>query len=97
MIVDLRGDSPTRGRWLGTELTADNLRALFIPKGFAHGFVTLCDETEVLYMISVPYVPGAERGVRWNDPTLAIAWPIEPNVISARDAALPLLDASTAA
>ncbi len=97
VIVDLRGDSPTRHRWIGTELTADNRRALFIPKGFAHGFITLRDHTEVLYMISVPYVPGAERGVRWNDPALAIKWPIEPVVISARDAALPLLGASTAA
>jgi len=78
-------------------LTADNRRALFIPKGFAHGIITLRDDTEILYMISVPYVPGAERGVRWNDPALAIKWPIEPVVISARDAVLPLLDASTAA
>jgi dTDP-4-dehydrorhamnose 3,5-epimerase len=97
VIVDLRADSPTRGRWLGTELTAQNRRALFVPKGFAHGFVTLRDATEVLYMISAPYVPGAERGLRWNDPALAIEWPVEPRVISARDAALPLLGASTAA
>jgi dTDP-4-dehydrorhamnose 3,5-epimerase len=97
VIVDLRGGSPTQHRWFGTELTADNRRALFIPKGFAHGFITLRDDTEILYMISVPYVPGAERGVRWNDPALAIKWPIEPVVISARDAALPLLGASTAA
>jgi dTDP-4-dehydrorhamnose 3,5-epimerase len=97
VIVDLRADSPTRGRWHGAELTAENRRALFIPKGFAHGFVTLRDESEVLYMISVPYVAGAERGLRWNDPALAIEWPVEPVVISARDAALPLLGASTAA
>ena len=88
VIVDLRGDSPTRRRWFGTELTADNRRALFVPQGFAHGFVTLRDETEVFYMISVPHVPGAERGLRWNDPAFAIEWPIEPVVISARDAAL---------
>jgi len=97
VIVDLRSDSPTQGRWFGTELTADNRRAIFIPRGFGHGFITLIDDTEVLYMISVPYVPGFERGVRWNDPALAIKWPMEPVVISARDAALPLLGASTAA
>jgi dTDP-4-dehydrorhamnose 3,5-epimerase len=97
VIVDLRNDSPTQRRWFGTELTAYNRRALFVPKGFAHGFITLCDDTEVLYMISVPYVPGSERGVRWNDPALAIKWPIEPVVMSARDAALPLLGASTVA
>ena len=77
-------------------MTAVNRRSLFIPKGFAHGFLTLLDDSEVLYMISVPYAPGFERGVRWNDPALAIDWPIEPAVISARDAAYPLLDASTA-
>ncbi len=96
VIVDLRADSPTRWRWLGVELTAANRRSLFVPKGFAHGFVTLLDDSEVLYMISTPYAPGFERGVRWNDPTLAIDWPIEPAVVSARDAAYPLLDASSA-
>jgi dTDP-4-dehydrorhamnose 3,5-epimerase len=97
VIVDLRADSPTRRRWFGVELTAANHRSLFVPKGFAHGFVTLLDATEVLYMISTPYAPGFERGVRWNDPALAIHWPIEPAVISARDAAYPLVDASTVA
>jgi dTDP-4-dehydrorhamnose 3,5-epimerase len=97
VIVDLRAASPTWGRWFGTELTADNRRSLFIPKGFAHGFITLCEDTEVLYMISVPYVPGFDRGVRWNDPALAIDWPIEPVHIAARDAAYPPLDASTVA
>jgi len=97
VIVDLRSGSPTQRRWFGTELTAENRRAIFIPNGFAHGFITLRNDTEVLYMISVPYTPGSERGVRWNDPVLAIKWPIEPVLISARDAALPLLGASTAA
>jgi dTDP-4-dehydrorhamnose 3,5-epimerase len=94
VIVDLRVDSPTQRRWFATELTADNRRSLFIPRGFAHGFITMRDDTEVLYMISVPYAPGHDRGVRWNDPALAIQWPIEPAVISARDAGYPLLDAS---
>jgi dTDP-4-dehydrorhamnose 3,5-epimerase len=95
VIVDLRADSATQRRWFGTELTSENRRSLFIPKGFAHGFITLCDATEVLYMISVPYAAGFERGIRWNDPALAIEWPIDPVAISARDAAYPLLGATT--
>ena len=91
VIVDLRAGSPTLRRWFGTELTAENRRALYVPKGFAHGFVTLREDTEILYMISVRHAPGHERGVRWNDPALAIRWPLEPAVISARDAAHPLL------
>jgi len=67
VIVDLRESSPTRHRWVGFELSAENRRALFVPKDFAHGFLTLADDSEVLYMISVPYAPGFERGVRWND------------------------------
>jgi dTDP-4-dehydrorhamnose 3,5-epimerase len=67
---------------------------MYVPKGFAHGFVTLVDDTEVLYMISVPYAAGFGRGLRWNDPALGIEWPIEPTVISPRDASYPLLDAS---
>jgi dTDP-4-dehydrorhamnose 3,5-epimerase len=97
VIVDLRAGSPTHRRWFGTELTAANRRAIFAPKGFAHGFITLCDDSEVLYMISAPHVPGYDRGVRWNDPGIAIEWPIEPEILAARDAAYPLLDASTLA
>ena len=89
VVVDVRAGSPTFGRWYGEELTAENRRALYIPKGFAHGFVTLADATEVFYMISVPYAPGSARGIRWNDPALAIDWPVAPTVISARDAGYP--------
>ncbi len=91
VIVDLRADSPTRHRWLGVELTADNRRALYVPRGFAHGFITLEDGSEVLYMMSVAFVAGAGRGIRWNDPAIAIDWPLEPLHIAARDAAYPLL------
>ncbi len=91
VIVDLRPDSPTRLRWFGTELSAENHRSLYVPKGFAHGFITLREDTEMLYMMSVPYVPGVDRGVRWNDPAIAIVWPLEPAVVSARDAAYPLI------
>lgn len=91
VIVDMREGSPTRLRWFGTDLTAENRRALYVPKGFAHGFITLREDTEILYMISVRHAPGYERGLRWNDPALAIRWPLAPVVISARDAAHPLL------
>ncbi|MDP9084427.1 MAG: dTDP-4-dehydrorhamnose 3,5-epimerase family protein [Pseudomonadota bacterium] len=93
VIVDMRPASPTYRRWFGVELTADNRRALFIPPGLAHGFVSLVDHTEVYYMISVPHVPLSSRGLRWNDPAVAIEWPRQPVVIAARDAAYPLLDA----
>ncbi len=77
------------------ELTAANRRALYVPKGFAHGFLSLTEAAEVYYMISVPFAPGFARGLRWNDPALAIDWPMVPLVLGERDAALPLLDAST--
>lgn len=96
VIVDLRPESRTRRRWFGLELTADNRHALFVPKGFAHGFITLTDGSEVLYLMSVPYAPGSARGVRWNDPALAIDWPLEPTWMADRDATYPLLDAPRA-
>lgn len=92
VIVDLRPDSATRHRWYGMELSAANHRALFVPPGCAHGFITLCDATEVYYMISCAHAPTHARGVRWSDPAFAIPWPAQPSVISARDAAYPLLD-----
>lgn len=90
VIVDLRPDSPTYGRWTGVELTADNQRALLVPRGFAHGYQTLRDNTEVIYLVSTYFAPGAERGIRWNDPGLGIEWPITGLVtISEKDAAWP--------
>lgn len=91
VIVDIRPHSPTLHHWSGTELSAGNRRALYVPKGFAHGFVTLVDAAEVFYMISVPYTPGFAGGLRWNDPALGIDWPLQPQVLAARDAAHPLL------
>lgn len=91
VIVDRRAGSPTYLRWEGFELSAENGRQLYIPKGFAHGFETLADDCEVLYFISTPYTPTAAAGLRWNDPALAIAWPFEPRVISERDRTWPLL------
>lgn len=90
-IVDIRRGSPTFGRWFGVELSAENRRAIYAPKGFAHGFVTLAGATEVLYMISAPFAPGFDRGFHWDDPTVGIAWPTVPTVIGGRDAGLPTL------
>jgi dTDP-4-dehydrorhamnose 3,5-epimerase len=92
VIVDIRGSSPTYRCWFGAELSGENRRALFIPPGFAHGFVSLTDDTEVYYMISVAHAPHFSRGFRWNDPAFGIEWPLLPVVISSRDAAYPLLD-----
>ena len=91
VIVDIRPHSPHYRRWFGAELSSQNRRALFIPPGFAHGFLTLSDEAEVYYMISVPHAPDHARGFRWSDPAFGIQWPFPPSVISARDAAYPLL------
>jgi dTDP-4-dehydrorhamnose 3,5-epimerase len=89
VALDLRRDSPTFGRWTAAELSADNARALLIPEGVAHGFLTLEPDTDVLYQISPAFRPGHEAGVRWNDPTFAIAWPAAPALISERDAGYP--------
>ncbi len=89
VVIDLRPDSATFKQWLGAELTAENHTALYIPAGCAHGFMTLDDDTEVLYHITGAFVPEAATGVRWNDPAFAIAWPADPVVISERDAAYP--------
>jgi len=97
VIVDLRRDSGTYRRWFGLELTADNHRSLYIPKGFAHGFISVAERTEVFYMISVPYAAGSARGLRWSDPAVGVRWPMDPQVISRRDAEFPLLDAAGSA
>ncbi len=92
VAVDLRPDSPTFRRWAGYELSAENGRAVFIPEGIAHGFLTLEPDTDVLYQIAPTYTPGHDRGVRWNDLAFGIEWPRRPEVISARDAAYPDFD-----
>lgn len=89
VAIDLRADSPTHRRWTGVELSADNGRALLIPEGIAHGFVTLGDDTDVLYQITPEFEPGHEAGVRWDDPAFGVAWPMKPQVISPRDASYP--------
>lgn len=89
VALDLRPDSPTRGRWQGFELSAENGCALYLPEGFAHGFQTLQAESEVLYQISSFHAPEAAAGVRYDDPAFAIAWPLPVTSISPRDAAWP--------
>jgi dTDP-4-dehydrorhamnose 3,5-epimerase len=91
IAVDMRPDSSTYRRWRAVELSADNRRAFYIPAGLAHGFQTLTDDTEVLYQMGSRYVAEAARGVRWDDPALAIEWP-QPQgerIISVRDASFP--------
>ena len=86
-ILDLREGSATFGESFGTELSADNRKMLYVPKGFAHGFVTLQDDTEAFYFVDEFYAPEYERGVRFDDPAFSIAWPVEPEVISDKDKA----------
>jgi dTDP-4-dehydrorhamnose 3,5-epimerase len=92
VVVDLRQASASYLKWHGEVLSAANRRALYIPEGCAHGFITLVDQSDVLYEISAFYEPDAARGVRWNDPVFGIAWPREPARISQRDASYPWLD-----
>jgi dTDP-4-dehydrorhamnose 3,5-epimerase len=92
VAVDLRPESPSFRHWFGVELTEANRLAFFVPQGCAHGFQSLRDASEVLYQMSTPYVPGTERGVRWNDPAFGVQWPQPPahgRTISERDAGYP--------
>ncbi|MCX7999615.1 MAG: dTDP-4-dehydrorhamnose 3,5-epimerase [Leptospiraceae bacterium] len=85
VILDLREDSPTFGKWFAAELTSENRKMMYVPKGFAHGFLTLTDDVEAFYMVTEFYNPKAERGIRWNDPKFKIEWPFEPLVLSEKD------------
>jgi dTDP-4-dehydrorhamnose 3,5-epimerase len=96
VIVDMRPDSATYRRWVSAELTADNRHLLYIPEGFAHGFQTLADETELFYQMTELFHPQSSRGVRHDDPVLGITWPLEVTVISEKDRGYPLLRASEA-
>jgi dTDP-4-dehydrorhamnose 3,5-epimerase len=91
VIVDMRPHSPTYRQWQGFELTAENRNQLYIPRGFAHGFQTLCNDTEVRYLISDLYVPAAASGYRWNDPALSVRWPMRPTAMSDKDRVWPLI------
>jgi dTDP-4-dehydrorhamnose 3,5-epimerase len=90
VIIDLRSHSPTFRHWIGVELTEDNYRMLYVPEGFAHGYQTLQDNSEVVYHVSQCYVPNAELGIRWDDPSFKIEWPItEEWTISSKDQMWP--------
>lgn len=89
VIVDIRKDSETYGKWFGAELNSENRTMMYIPKGFAHGFVSLTDSAEIFYLVSAPYSPDFEGTLRWNDPMHGIIWPIKPKVISEKDAVVP--------
>jgi dTDP-4-dehydrorhamnose 3,5-epimerase len=92
MILDLRPGLPTFGQSFGADLTADNHRMMYVPKGFAHGFITLADNTEAYYLVDEFYSPENERGIRWNDSRFSIQWPIQPVVISKKDETFPDFD-----
>jgi dTDP-4-dehydrorhamnose 3,5-epimerase len=89
VIIDIRPDSPTFKQWISVELTKENLQMLYVPEGFAHGFETLEDHTEVIYQMSEFYHPECARGIRWNDPTFALFWPLDVLLISDRDQHYP--------
>jgi dTDP-4-dehydrorhamnose 3,5-epimerase len=89
VIVDLRPESPTYLQWVGVELTAEGGAMLYAPEGCAHGYLSLCDKTEVSYTTSQFYAPDAARGLRYNDPLIDIRWPIAVQIVSAQDASWP--------
>ncbi len=90
-IIDVRPESSTHMKWTGVELNEQNHRMLYVPKGFAHGFITLKDNTEVIYQVSEFYKPGAEQGIRWDDAAFMIEWPAEPEIISEKDQNWPYI------
>jgi dTDP-4-dehydrorhamnose 3,5-epimerase len=93
VTVDLRPESPTYLRWVGVDLSADNHRMLYVPRGCAHGYQTLADDTDVFYFVSAPYSPAHQRGLRWNDAAIGVEWPLgAPASISDRDRQFPDFD-----
>lgn len=91
VAVDIRRGSPTYGRWVGANLSSGNRRMLWVPAGFAHGFCVLSGSADVIYKVTEEYAPELDRGIRYGDPDLAIEWPVAEPIVSAKDAALPLL------
>ena len=91
VAVDIRQGSPTYAKWVGVELSAENHRQMFIPRGFAHGFITLSNDVEVQYKADNFYAPDCDGNIRWDDPAIGVAWPIAPCVLSDKDAAAPTL------
>lgn len=91
VAVDIRRGSPTFGRWVGVILSDENHTMLYVPEGFAHGFCVLSDEADVLYKVTAEYAPEYDRGIRWDDPDLAIPWRVAAPVLSEKDARMPAL------
>jgi len=92
VIIDLRSSSSTFKKWFGVELTEENYKMLYVPEGFAHGFQTLEDNTEIIYQVSEFYTPNSELGIHWNDPAFNITWPIEEKIITEKDNAWKVFD-----
>lgn len=92
VIVDLRKNSETYKQWFGIELAAESFRMLYVPEGFAHGYMTLEDNTDVMYHVTQFYTPQAEFGYRWDDPAFNISWPSVPEIISLKDQSHPLFE-----
>ena len=95
VAVDIRNGSPQYGEWVGVELSAENKRQLFIPRGFAHGFITLTDDVEVQYKADNYYAPDCDGNIRWDDPEIGVEWPIQPVILSDKDRTAPLLSERT--
>ncbi len=94
VAVDLREESPTYGRWVGSTLDAESRTLLWIPEGFAHGYVVLSDEADVMYKVTAEYAASLDRGVRWDDPAIGIDWPVADPIVSAKDRVQPSLEAA---
>lgn len=92
VAVDLRQGSPTYGKWFGIELTEDNALRLMVPRGFAHGYVTLTDDVDFMYKVDAPYSPGNDGGIAWNDPEIGVRWPVAQPILSDKDRAQPTLE-----
>ena len=95
VAVDIRKGSPQYGQWVGVELSAENKKQLFIPRGFAHGFITLTDDVEVQYKADNYYAPECDGNIRWDDPDIGVEWPIQPVILSDKDVKAPLLKERT--
>lgn len=95
VAVDIRKGSPQYGKWVGVELSAENKKQLFIPRGFAHGFITLTDDVEVQYKVDNYYAPECDGNIRWDDPDIGVEWPIKPVILSEKDSKAPLLKERT--
>ena len=92
MAVDIRKNSPTYKKWISVELSGENKKMFYIPEGFAHGFVALTDEVQLMYKCSNEYSPQHDAGIIWNDPELAVKWPVAKPLLSEKDLILPLLE-----